>query len=141
MSIKFFKQLLACSTLFVLFSCSKNSSVSRAQLLTQSSWKYDVEGADDNGNGVVDALENDFVSCDMDDVLTFQPNGKLIISFGSNMCDPSETVPDTLSWSLTNNDNTLLIDGFPVTITVLNDHLLETTFPDPPTVYIQRLKR
>jgi PBP1b-binding outer membrane lipoprotein LpoB len=88
--------------------CSKSGdkAVSRAQLITSSSWKYSSAGVDQDANGTVDfALPaGTLQTCDIDNVVTFKSDNTGIVDEGPTKCDPSLPQQTPFTWSLKNND-------------------------------------
>lgn len=102
------------TTLFlaILFTaCSKkDKSPSRSEMLTSGTWKITASETDNDGNG---SYETDnyaiFLDCFKDNFVTFKNGGQLELDEGPTKCDPMDPQTETDSWSLTNNDNTLVV--------------------------------
>ena len=92
-------------------SCKKSSdsppenNKPKLELLTQSAWKYDLIGLDDNKDGTIDVP--DASPCKMDDVFTFKTNNSCTIDEGANKCASGN--PQTWDFSWTVNQDTTQI--------------------------------
>jgi hypothetical protein len=128
-------------------SCKKSTtavSKSKTQLLTQSAWKYDLHGLDENNNGVIDQSENDMPSCQLDDSYTFSSNGTGVYASGAIQCAPDD-VNTNFTWSLSSDETQLTIFSFSQTIGRLDDNILELYYEDQNSTgqtvkYITRFK-
>ncbi|HET9825044.1 MAG TPA: hypothetical protein VFP87_06895 [Chitinophagaceae bacterium] len=139
---------ISASALVAVTSCKKNSVntviKSRTELLTQTAWKYELHGLDENNNGVVDASENDMPYCQTDDIFTFNSNGNGVYLSGDLLCAPDDSTTN-FTWSFANNETQLTIFAFPQNIGKLDDNTLEIYYEDQNSTgqtvkYITRFK-
>lgn len=140
--------LISSLSLAVMISCKKSSvntvTKSKTELLTQTAWKYDVRGLDENNNGVVDQSENELLYCQSDDVFTFSSNGTGVYLSGDLQCAPDDSTTN-FTWSFTSNETQLTIFAYPQTISKLDDNTLEVYYEDQNSTgqtvkYITRFK-
>lgn len=107
-------------------ACSKkDKNQSRTELLTTGNWKITTSENDDDANGT---YETDnyalFDDCFKDNIFTFKTGGQLDLDEGPSKCDPLDPQTETVPWQLTNNDNTLVVDGESYDILELNNSTL-----------------
>jgi len=107
--------------LFVFSSCNKEKVKSKTDLLTQKAWKIQKLETKEGNN----PWEDDFPTwdaCSKDDRYVFRANNTYEFNEGLTKCDPSDPqIIDTGTWSFTNNETKLLIDGDEFTIVSLTD--------------------
>ncbi len=117
------KQSLVLSSLLalILFSqCGKkDSSLSKTDLITSASWKYDNAGIDLNADGQSDSgLPPGFVeTCETDNIITFKSDGTGTIDEGLTKCDIADPQTSSFTWSFKENETvinipTAIITGF-----------------------------
>lgn len=120
-------------SLAIITSCKKSSvntvTKSKTELLTQTAWKYELHGLDENNNGVIDASENDMPYCQSDDVFNFSSNGTGVYLSGDLQCAPDDSTTN-FTWSFANNETQLTIFTFTQTISKLDDNTLEVYYED-----------
>lgn len=110
--------LLALFFLPVFFmSCDKNSSdeeneETKTELITKSTWKYESAQVDQNkdGTGDLPLPAGTIPACFLDNTITFQSNGTGTVSEGVSVC-PGAPASAPITWSFTNNENTLTLGG------------------------------
>lgn len=109
-----------------LSACRKDpidtpTPVSKTSLLTTGTWSLTVMAHDYDGNG---SYETDVFAnaptCFRDNFWTFRANGDLELNEGNTKCDPIDPQTDITNWQLTNNENSLVLDGDVFSITELN---------------------
>jgi hypothetical protein len=117
----------------ILYSCSKSNSSTtktKAQLLTQSVWKYDTAGIDANNDGVIDAaLPPGYVqACSKDNLLTFNSDSTGLVDEGPTKCDTSSPQSTAFTWSFNTTQTSITSTstlfagvGGDFTINVLNE--------------------
>lgn len=95
--------------IFILINaCSKSNSNSttpdtKMQLLTQSSWKYDTAGLDNNNDGLIDApfpTGYGLSSCETDNILTLKSDGTGTVDEGATKCNATDPQTTSFTWSL-----------------------------------------
>ncbi|HEX6191768.1 MAG TPA: lipocalin family protein [Chitinophagaceae bacterium] len=130
--------LLTIVPLVTLLSCGKDPvsppAPSKAQLLTNGTWKITAIASDDDGNG---SYETDdyasFPTCLKDNFYTFKSGGALDMDEAAVKCDPADPQINTTAWQLTQNDNRLMLDGDEYVIDQLNATTLK--FKDPAATF------
>lgn len=143
---KFLATGLILTTFFI--SCSKDSSYhgkTNTELLTQSNWKFEIYGLDENNNGVIEASENNMLSCETDDFYKFNADGTGVFTSGTLQCSPDEPPSINFNWTFSNNGTELAIFGAPEKINRLDDNILEVYYMDQnsqgqPVKYIRRFQ-
>lgn len=109
-----------------LGACSKNSDKkSTLELLTQSTWKYQILGLDADKNGEVDAEDPSFEACSKDDTYLFKTDNTGVFDEGATKCDPTDPQTGSFAWQLLNGDKQLVFDGETYTILSINDNNLK----------------
>lgn len=119
---------------FSLNSCDKEDIPPvkpKAELLTQSSWKFKAATA--NGSDVSNQ-NPPFAPCRKDNIITFGINGSGTVSEGATSCSPAENA--NFTWNFTSNESmihfsTALYPNAPndVTLVSLNETELVISFP------------
>lgn len=101
--------ILFVAVIFILINaCSKSNSNSttpatKMQLLTQSSWKYDTAGLDNNNDGLIDApfpTGYGISSCESDNILTLKSDGTGTVDEGATKCNVNDPQTTSFTWSL-----------------------------------------
>ena len=98
-------------------SCSKDGSNSsgsaKTELITKSSWKYDNAGIDLDKNGVIDipAPAGTLETCATDNFLSLAANGTGTVDEGPTKCDAGSPQSVALTWTFSNNETTLNLNG------------------------------
>jgi hypothetical protein len=116
-------RLVAPLLMLTAMACSKKDKApTKTDMLTSSSWKMTAlrEDNDGDGNFETDAFAT-LPSCSKDDVITFKANGQMTWDEGGSKCDPADPQSETLTWSFSNNETTLVIDSDPYTIEELSN--------------------
>jgi hypothetical protein len=107
--------LFAILILSTNLQCKKNDDekvVSKTELLTTGSWKLTAVMADEDANGTYETDEfASFSDCFKDNYLTFPPNGNLESNEGPTKCSPSDPQTETATWTLTQNETHLKVNG------------------------------
>jgi len=114
--------LAFCLSALVLFStaCKKDKDEDEQQKtkseLLVGNWMLTSDaynpGYDFTGSGTLVTEGYPFYeSCEKDDVVTFKTGGTGEFSEGATKCDPNANQTEPFTWALTNNDNTLVIQG------------------------------
>lgn len=110
---------------FITACSKKDKNQSRTELLTTGNWNITASENDDDANGT---YETDnyalFDDCFKDNIFTFKTGGQLDLDEGPSKCDPLDPQTETVPWQLTNNDNTLVVDGESYDILELNNSTL-----------------
>ena len=107
------------STIFILLMCfyscgSKDKNVSNENILTSKSWKRGMTDRNSSTNPTSNSQEILYAaipSCQQDDVLQFNSDGKLVINNGSDKCSTDEQATQTVNYSYDKTNNELTIDG------------------------------
>jgi hypothetical protein len=118
---------------FGFIACKKESvsvNKSNTQLLTQKAWKIETHGLDENNNGVIEAAEADTLSCEVDDVYTFNSNGTGVYDGGTLSCSPGDPSIINFNWLFSNNETELAVFAAPEKINKLDENTLETYYED-----------
>ena len=131
----------------ICVSCSKtdNTAKSQTELLTQKSWKFEMYGLDENNNGIIEESENGMLSCEADDVYTFNANGTGVYAGGELQCSAGEPPTIDFGWTFSNNGTELAIFAAPEKINKLDENILEVYYIDQnsqgqPVKYIRRFQ-
>jgi hypothetical protein len=112
------KLLYILPVLFLSVGCDNDddddtpSGSTKTQTLTQSSWKLETAGIDQNKDGTIDInLSAQINECVMDNTLKFEANGTGVVNEGLKVCanSPGQTTPFT--WSFASNETALNITG------------------------------
>lgn len=123
---------ISATIVFVFAACSKDDEVtvlSKKDMLTTGSWKLTASVSDEDGDGTFETNNYmDFEVCFTDNYYVFKNNGELELNEGNTKCDASDPQTETLSWQLTNNDNTLLVQGISYSVEELNNSTLKIKF-------------
>lgn len=108
-------------------SCKKDSKKSNMELITQSAWKLQTVGIDNDKNGTVD-LEDAIDACTKDDLTTFATNGTGVVDEGATKCDPLDPQTTNFTWSFANNETELVYDGDTYKIFSLDESFIKIYF-------------
>jgi hypothetical protein len=114
------------------YSCSKNGSKSKIELLTSSQWKIIADDIDP-GRILGGQLETDMYKfydpCDRDDYHTFSKAGTYELNNGPTKCASSDPQTTTGTWFLTDSDTKLNLSPYNNYIFSISDilELTETT--------------
>ena len=100
--------LFVCVIFILINACSKSNSnntapVTKMQLLTQSSWKYDTAGLDNNNDGLIDApfpTGYGVSSCEADNILTLKSDGTGTVDEGATKCNVNDPQTTSFTWTL-----------------------------------------
>ncbi len=109
--------LICLSFCFALAGCqkenSKSSAPTKTELITKSSWKYDNAGIDLDRNGVIDIPPpaGTLAACDTDDFLLLAANGTGSVDEGPTKCDATFPQSVPLTWTFSNNETMLNLNG------------------------------
>jgi len=112
-----------------LFSCKKDPTKSRTELLTTGTWKRAALTSNpaydwyNNGTSNTDILSYMW-PCEKDDFETYRTNGMLEINEGPTKCDPAADQTWSLTWAFIKNETVILFEG---TFECIIDELTETT--------------
>ncbi|OJY92140.1 MAG: hypothetical protein BGP13_08205 [Sphingobacteriales bacterium 40-81] len=90
-------------------SCKKEDKKSKTELLTAGSWKIKTLTVK-NGATTVDllALQQE---CYKDNLYTFKTDNTLIIDEGAKKCDEEDDQSYTTTWSFTDNETKIVMEG------------------------------
>ncbi len=127
MKKQLFALLLPALVVISLASCKKDSKKSNMELITQSAWKLQTVGIDNDKNGTVD-LEDAVDACTKDDLTTFATNGTGVVDEGASKCDPADPQTTNFTWSFANNETELNFDGDNFKILSLDGSYLKIYF-------------
>jgi Lipocalin-like domain len=130
------KVLIACICLMAMpfIACKKSKSLSKTELLAKAAWKYDNAALDMNRDGTADApVPPGFIqACDMDNTLTFNPDGTGIADEGGTKCNGSNPQTSPFTWSFKDNEQTITFSNAifgglngDVKVKTINDNQLE----------------
>jgi len=93
---------------FSISGCSKSGSggLTKTQLITSASWKYDDAGLDVDKNGTMDSgvPPGYILQCDTDNQLTFKTDGSSVIDEGATKCDHADPQTYPFNWSFRNGE-------------------------------------
>ena len=139
--------IISLFSVIFLISCSKKTDLidRNTELLTQSSWNFEIYGLDENNNGVIEDAENSMLACEADDIFTFNANGTGVFAQGTTPCNMGEPATITFNWSFLNNGTELAIFAAPEKINKLDGNILEVYYMDENSQgqsvkYIRRFK-
>lgn len=104
-----FTLILAVLFSAVLISCDKDDdapAVTRTQMISSSSWKYDTAGIDVSKDGSIDTEIPSiyFPDCVKDNSITFRADGTGTIDEGSSKCDPDDEQTSNFTWTFKNSE-------------------------------------
>jgi hypothetical protein len=119
MKKQLFALILPALVIVSMTSCKKDSKKSNTELITQSAWKLQTVGIDNDKNGTVD-LEDAIDACSKDDLTTFATNGTGVVDEGATKCDPTDPQTTSFTWSFANNETELNFDGDTFLLTVVS---------------------
>ncbi|HKH62423.1 MAG TPA: lipocalin family protein [Flavitalea sp.] len=125
----FANSILAATILLLLtVSCKKDPAQSRKEMLTTGKWRTIAQtvspAVDWDGDGDLDTdLQIITDACIKDDYAIFRTDGSVEENEGPSKCDAADPQSEILTWSLKNNDMTLVVDGEDFTI----EQMSETT--------------
>lgn len=99
-----------------IVACKKdddnNTVVTRADLITSTTWRIDTIGFDMNDDGEIDeAVPGGFDSCDLDNTLAFSQDSTGVFDEGALKCDPADPQSINFDWTLKANDSIINIAG------------------------------
>ncbi len=110
----------------LLFSCQKeqeNTDNSKKELLTSAAWK--LVSFKVTVGSVTEEVFDTFEPCSTDGLMTFQPDNTVLLNEGPTKCEPDDPQITTTTWSFSDNETELTIDGEIGTIIVLNEAELQ----------------
>ncbi|MBC7849194.1 MAG: hypothetical protein H7Y31_05640 [Chitinophagaceae bacterium] len=97
--------------LAITIACSDKDSTpaSNTELLSASVWRYDNAGIDTDKNGTTDSpLPPGYVSsCETDNTLKFEADGKGIIDEGASTCTVGDPQSVPFSWTFASGETTI----------------------------------
>jgi hypothetical protein len=112
------KLLYILPVLFLSVGCDNDddddtpSGSTKTQTLTQSSWKLETAGIDQDKNGTMDIdLSSQINPCVKDNTLKFEANGSGIANEGPTMCASSPGQTTNFTWSFASNETALNVTG------------------------------
>ncbi|HEX4957946.1 MAG TPA: lipocalin family protein [Lacibacter sp.] len=119
------KTLCIVLLIFTAFTaCKKKNDVkSKTELLTKAAWvtfKYEEKAGN---SAYVDDFPN-WSACEKDNKITFGTNNVATFDEGATKCNPSDPQTETATWSLSDNDTKLILDGETLTIEQLDENTL-----------------
>lgn len=138
----------------VFFSCKKNTVTvaTKTELITKGAWKYDDAGADLDKNGTIElSISAQLKPCMMDNTISFSANGTGTVDEGALKCDAASPQTLPVTWSFSNNENSLNLGGAGVLgiggqfkIVTLTETQLslskDTTYQGAPVAFVVQLK-
>lgn len=99
--------------LIICTGCNKDNdnNINKAEVLTQSPWKFSDAGIDNDRNGSIDnSIASSIDACLKDNIIVFNTNLTGTVDESTNVCaGASQTTP--FNWNFTNNENSLNISG------------------------------
>lgn len=118
--------LLSILALITLFSsCKKEDSKSKTELLTAGAWKIKAN------YGIVGSTKTDLMltmeACEKDNTFTFKTDNTVVYDEGATKCDDDDAQTDNGTWSFTENETKLVIDGESATILSLTGSELKVS--------------
>jgi len=95
-----------------LFSCKKdkdNSSASKVQLITSSTWKYDTAMMDSNKDGTPDGPlpAGILATCTTDNTITFKKDSTGVLDEGATKCSSTDAQSTSFTWYFKDNESVL----------------------------------
>ncbi|MFT3705462.1 MAG: DUF5004 domain-containing protein [Agriterribacter sp.] len=109
MKIKNIFLLLTVISIVSFSSCKKEDSKSKTELLTAAAWKikanYSIVGS--TRTDLMPTME----ACEKDNTYTFKTDNTVIFDEGATKCDDDDDQTDTGTWSLTENETKLILNG------------------------------
>ena len=120
----------------IMVSCKKENKAvpitppdARTTLLTKAVWKKTNEGTDTNRDGTIDIVSPHFLlSCNADDMASFQPSGVLQWLEGPTKCNADGPDTYTLQWKFVGTDGIDMLDEH-MTILKLTEDALVVYYP------------
>ncbi len=114
--------------ILTVFACKKSSTPSKSSTtyLTQSSWKVQSLGIDQDKNGTVDYdITSTLPACQLDNTYTFKSDGTGTTDEGATKCNSTDPQTTPFTWVFKNNE-TVLSGNFGISngdanISTLND--------------------
>lgn len=104
--------------LFLATSCDKDdddntpAGKTKTQILTESSWRFETAGLDNNKDGTIDTdLSSQINACAKDNTVKFEANGSGTVSEGANQCASSSGPTTPFTWAFASNETALNITG------------------------------
>lgn len=95
-------------------SCDKkddDKETSKTELITSTSWKYENAGIDNDRNGTIELnVDSQIPTCLKDNVITFAVGGTGTVAESTNVC-PGAAASTAITWSFSNNEQTLTLGG------------------------------
>ena len=130
---------------FSMSSCKKDDAKPRAELLI-GTWKLTSDAfspaydADQNGTTETEAYPL-YATCSKDDYILFDSGGRGAFDQGPTMCSTSPDQRRTFTWSLYNNDHTLVMAGESYALLELSGTVLRIayTFQEDDVTYTNTL--
>ncbi len=103
-----FSAVFVAAIFLLINACSKSNSnastpPTKMQLLTQTSWKFDTAGLDNNNDGLIDApfpTGYGISSCESDNILTLKADGTGTVDEGATKCNVNDPQTTAFTWSL-----------------------------------------
>ena len=141
------KHILSLLFCIAIIACNKENKIleHNTRLLIQDRWVFERYGLDENNNGIVEATENNMLSCEADDTYAFYANGSGFYEGGPEPCSLGETTIINFNWRFENNCTELAIFASPEKISQLDEKILEVYYMDvnsqgQPVKYIRRFR-
>lgn len=103
-------------------SCKKDEVKNVNDTLLSGTWHIHTAtispATDADGDGIPDSSGFGSVidSCAIDDIYDFQENSVAVITEGTISCNPSNTQPDSVTWSLNADESIFTLDMLPLTV-------------------------
>ena len=123
----FYFIILSC---LIIAGCQKEGndpvpSKSVTERLTQKTWIYQIAGLDSDKNGTVDQEDIYLEDCEKDNLVTFNSNGTGVNDEGPTICNVGDAQTNPFTWSLSNGDKNLTVDGITVNLLEINENNLK----------------
>jgi hypothetical protein len=106
------------AVLLICFGCDKDdddpSDPTRTEIITQSTWKFDNAGIDQDKDGDVDlTITSQIPACVADNSFTLATNGTGVLDEGAAKCNASDAQTSPITWSFASNETILnMSSGF-----------------------------
>src|SRR5687767_10980240 len=123
MKITFTRTFLILLLSAVVFTGCSKSTKTKAEYLTENSWKQVYKGYDEDFNWTIDDSETYLYSCDLDNTWTFKKDNTVIEDEGTSRCGAA--LAYSYTWHLSDDDKNLVINNNTYVIKTLDAYTLE----------------
>ena len=112
------KLLFFLPALILIASCDKDddddqpAGKTKTELITQTSWKFEKAGIDNDKNGTIDQdLSSQINACVKDNTLKFETNNTGVSDEGGTKCSTNSPQSLPFTWSFASNETAVNITG------------------------------